>query len=189
MYKWYSLLFFSVAMTVGLYADSNAKGTSYRYDTDRTMNQKYLELINIMRAQPRKCGKYGYYKATTPLKWSDKIYRASSQHARDMARHNLTYHKGSGKLTDEAGNKYSCQSSPAQRAKFHGYNYKRKFAYAENVGAGFTDPESIVNAWIKNPGHCSNIMNPIYREMAMAKDINPDSKYKAYWALNLGYRL
>ena len=195
MYRLYISILFAALITSGLHAstkDTDPSGrthnTPYPYDSDRTINQKYLEAINLMRSKPRKCGNRGYFKATTPVKWSDKLHYASLEHAHDMATHNLTHHHGSGKSTDVTGKRKHCASKASERGQFHGYNYSKAFAYAENVGAGQKNLNEVVNAWMKSPGHCANIMNPCFREVAMAKDVNPASAYKTYWTLNLGYR-
>ena len=195
MLRWNILLLFSVLMATELYAviqDKDPSGrthhTPYPYDSDQTVNQTYLKAINLMRSQSRTCGNRGQFKATTPLKWSDKLHNASSEHARDMATHNLTHHQGSGKSTDVTGKRNRRASKASERGQFHGYTYKKAFAYAENVGAGQKNLNEVVKAWMKSPGHCANIMNPCYREMALAKDINPASAYKTYWTLNFGYR-
>ena len=198
MYRWYILVLFAVVVTTDIQAGTSDKGpsgrtynTPYPYDSDRTINETYLRAINSMRTKPQRCGTRGLYKATTPLKWSDKLYRASLEHARDMATHNLTHHAGSGKKTDLTGTKNGWlkhSSKASERGKFHGYTYSKAFAFAENVGAGQKNLAEIVKAWMKSPGHCANIMNPSFREMALAKSVNSGSTYKTYWTLDLGYR-
>ncbi len=165
--------------------------TSYSYDHDKTVNKTFLNAINQMRSKPRNCGQYGLYQAAIPLRWSDKLHRAASEHALDMAKHSLTHHKGSGKSTDVTGIKSGWlrhESKASERGKFHGYTYNKSFAYAENVGAGQKDLSEIIQSWMKSPGHCINIMNPQFREMGLAKADNHSSYYKTYWALDLGYR-
>jgi len=192
-YLFFSLLFSVVS--VSIHAGTKDIGpmgmefnTPYSYDNDRTVVRSYLDIINVIRSKPRKCGHKGVFKAATPLKWSDKLNKAASEHARDMAMHNLTHHNGSGKSTDVTGCRKGCASKASERGKFHGYTYKRAFAFAENVGAGQKSLKEIANAWVKSPSHCANIMNPCFREMALAKSTNPKSKYKTYWTLDLGYR-
>jgi len=162
--------------------------TPYPYDNDRTMVKTYLNVINILRSKPRRCGNKGTFKATVPLKWSDKLYRAASEHAYDMATHNLLNHYGSGKATDITGRRKGHASKASERGKFHGYTYSKAFAFAENIGAGQKNLSEIVKAWMNSPSHCANIMNPNFREMALAKSTNPNTRYKTYWTLDLGYR-
>lgn len=161
--------------------------TPYVYDTQHTEVKSYLDMINIFRSQPRKCGNK-VYKAAMPLKWSDKLYRAASEHARDMATHNLTNHRGSGKSSDITGRRKGHQSKASERGRYHGYRHTKAFAFAENVGAGHKTLEEVAKHWIKSSYHCANIMNPLFREMAMAKGYNPNAYYQTYWTLDLGYR-
>jgi len=194
MFRVYFLLLLTVLISNNLQAsaDKDPSGrthkTPYPYDSDRTMNQTYLKAINLMRSQSRICGNRGQFNATIALKWSDKLHTASLEHAQDMATHNLTHHQGSGKSTDVTGKSNNRASKASERGQFHGYNYSKAFAYAENVGAGQKNLNEVVKAWMKSPGHCANIMNPCFREMALAKDVNSASAYKTYWTLNFGYR-
>ena len=51
-----------------------------------------------------------------------------------------------------------------------GYQY----TYAgENLGMGFSDAESLVNAWMSSPKHKKNILNPAYREIGVAIQTGP----------------
>jgi len=165
--------------------------TPYSYDNDRTVNKAFLNAINQIRSKPRHCGEFGLCQATVPLKWSDKLHRAASEHARDMAKHSLTHHAGSGKSTDVTGTKNGWvrhASKASERGKFHGYTFSKAFAFAENVGAGQKNLPEVIKAWMKSPGHCKNIMNPNCSDVALAKTDNHSSYYKTYWTLDLGYR-
>lgn len=191
----YSFLIIIGLFTMDAHAGTNETtpidsrfNTPYRYDSDRTMVKSYLDVINILRSKPRRCGHKGVFKAAMPLKWSDKLHRAAAEHAHDMATHNLSHHAGSGKLTDITGRQKGHASRASERGKFHGYTYRKAFAFAENVGAGQKTLSEIVNAWMKSPSHCANIMSPNFREMALAKSTNPKGYYKTYWTLDLGYR-
>ena len=42
-------------------------------------------------------------------------------------------------------------------------------AYGENIATGYTSEREVVDAWIKSPGHCKNIMNKAYKEMGVAR--------------------
>lgn len=35
----------------------------------------------------------------------------------------------------------------------------------ENIATGFATPQQVVNAWMKSPGHCMNILDPDYRSV------------------------
>jgi uncharacterized protein YkwD len=38
----------------------------------------------------------------------------------------------------------------------------------ENIAAGQMTPEEAVAGWLRSPGHCANLMNGGYSEMAVA---------------------
>jgi uncharacterized protein YkwD len=35
----------------------------------------------------------------------------------------------------------------------------------ENIATGYETPSSVVQAWMRSPGHCANILDPAYREV------------------------
>lgn len=128
--------------------------------------REVLELVNEARSKPRKCGRTAF-AATTPLTLSATLNKAALRHAQDMARHSHFEHQG----TDG--------SSPADRATRAGYRWKN---VAENIAAGAPSAQSVVEGWLKSPGHCVNIMGSQYREMGIAYALNPKSEAGIYWA-------
>ena len=36
---------------------------------------------------------------------------------------------------------------------------------AEDIATGYATPSAVVRAWMASPGHCANILSPIYREV------------------------
>ena len=47
-------------------------------------------------------------------------------------------------------------------------------------------PEDAVAGWIKNPGHCANLMNPAFTEMGVAFAVDPRSEMGVYWTQAFG---
>ena len=66
-----------------------------------------------------------------------------------------------------------------------GYNWK---AVGENIAAGQTTPESVVDGWLKSPHHCANVMAPQFREMGIAYYVNRASQAGIYWVQLFGAR-
>lgn len=128
--------------------------------------QDVLELVNAARSKPRKCGRTSY-EAAPPVKLSATLNKAASIHAQDMARNSHFEHQG----TDG--------SSPAHRATRVGYRWQH---IAENIAAGAPTAQSVVDGWLKSPGHCVNIMGAQYREMGIAFALNSKSNAGIYWA-------
>ena len=134
-------------------------------DDASTVSRRVLELINEARLHTRSCGRRKF-PATTPLKQDGALEHAALAHAQDLAAHNYIDHEGSD------------GSMPADRATRAGYTWK---SVAENVAAGQTTAEEVVNTWLASPGHCANLMNPSYYHTGVAYAVNPASEKGIYW--------
>ena len=56
----------------------------------------------------------------------------------------------------------------------------------ENIAAGYSGVQTVVDAWMASPGHCVNIMTAAYTEMGMACVAgNANSTYGNYWTMDL----
>ena len=132
----------------------------------KTINSEVLALVNDARAKPRRCGNKSY-PAVPPLTMSAMLTQAALKHAQDMATKDFFEHEGSD------------GSSPAQRISKVGYEWR---AVAENIAAGATTAEQVVNGWLDSPGHCTNIMGAAYTQMGIAFATNPKSRSGIYWA-------
>ncbi len=53
--------------------------------------------------------------------------------------------------------------------------------WGENIAAGQSTPEEVVQGWMESPGHCRNIMNPEYRTIGIGYGVVPGSPYGTYW--------
>ncbi len=65
-----------------------------------------------------------------------------------------------------------------QRIAAAGY---RASGWGENIAAGQSTPEEVVQGWMESPGHCRNIMNPEYRTIGIGYGVVPGSPYGTYW--------
>jgi len=124
-----------------------------------------LSAINAVRAQARTCGT-APFPAAPPLKWNALLEQAALLHSQDMATNNYFSHDS------RDGRK------PWDRMAAQGYSYG---AAAENIAAGQPDLASVIDAWVKSPGHCVNLMNAAYSEVGMARAENAASTYRIYW--------
>jgi uncharacterized protein YkwD len=74
-------------------------------------------------------------------------------------------------------------STLAQRVNATGYAWS---SLGENIAAGQTSVNSVVDGWIASPGHCANIMNPAFVEMGLACVPGTSSNpYPTYWTMDL----
>ena len=124
-----------------------------------------LQLVNQHRTKGCKCGSVKY-KRTKPLIWSETLELAARDHSLDMHANNFFRHTGSDR------------STLSIRLKRRAYNYKTA---GENIGWNYHDEERAIEAWIKSPGHCKNIMNPEFTEIGI-------SRVGDYWTMVLGAR-
>jgi uncharacterized protein YkwD len=44
----------------------------------------------------------------------------------------------------------------------------------------------VMRAWMKSPGHCSNILNPLFTELGVSYLRESQSEYKTYWVQAFG---
>ncbi len=131
-----------------------------------SVNRRVLELVNQARAQPRRCGDLPF-EAAGPLQHSVVLEQAALAHAQDMAARSVLSHTGSD------------GSTPAERATRAGYAWR---IVAENIAAGPTTPEEVVEDWLSSPRHCSNIMNARFADMGVAYAVDAASRHGIYWA-------
>ncbi|MGA7979114.1 MAG: CAP domain-containing protein [Chromatiaceae bacterium] len=125
-----------------------------------------LALVNQARAVGRICGQEGYFPPASPVSWNDLLAQAAQRHSDDMANNNFFSHIGSD------------GTNVANRVTDTGYDWS---AVGENIAAGYETVQSVVQAWLDSPGHCANIMQPLFEEMGAAKAVNPNSYYQIYW--------
>lgn len=124
-----------------------------------------LKLVNDARKKGRKCGDT-YYAPAPELSWNEQLESAARVHSNDMYSKNYFSH------TAPDG------SGTADRMEQAGYTWK---LYGENIGMGYQDEKQVVDGWLNSPGHCKNIMNPGFKEMAIARQGN-------YWTQVFGRR-
>jgi uncharacterized protein YkwD len=124
-----------------------------------------LQLVNDARKKGCQCGDT-YYNPAPPLAWNELLEKAAMKHAKDMYQNNFFSHSGKD------------GSNAAQRLDRAGYNWR---AYGENIGMGYKDEKDVVEGWLSSPGHCKNIMDRKFTEMAVARVGN-------YWTQTFGAR-
>jgi uncharacterized protein YkwD len=128
--------------------------------------------INAARAVARGCG-FANYAAAAPVAWNAQLAAAAEAHSLDMASHGLFSHTGSG------------GSTVADRAGAAGYAY---WMLGENISGGQASADDAIGVWLASPDHCANLMNPGYKDAALACSYAAGSPYQRYWTLVLGAR-
>ena len=103
------------------------------------------------------------------VRMEDRLIEAALRHSLMMARKGKLAHQfGPGtRFTDRM-----------QKAGIHG-------SAAENVSAGYSSTVSVIDGWLRSPGHRRNLLNRKLTHIGMAAAVNPASKYRTYWTLIL----
>lgn len=68
-------------------------------------------------------------------------------------------------------------SSPLRRVQAAGMN---PTSVAENIAAGQQTPQEVVDAWLRSPGHCRNIMGD-FTMVGLSYVQRPGTKFTRYW--------
>lgn len=131
-----------------------------------SIGRQVLELVNALRAHPRRCG-WKSFKPAAPLVLSATLQTAALAHARDMADRGILSHAG------REG------STPAERASRAGYRWR---VVGENIAAGQSTAEQVVAEWLRSPRHCANLMDADFTEMGVAYATGTAGGAGVYWA-------
>jgi len=91
--------------------------------------------------------------AVSAIRWSTALAQAAQRHSQDMVDHNFFDHTGSD------------GSNAGQRISAAGYRWS---SWGENIAAGQSSAEAVVQAWMNSEGHCRNIMNARFVDMGLA---------------------
>ncbi len=136
--------------------------------------------------------------ATTPI--ADATH-GELQHAvfclvnHERAAHHLPGLVASPKL-DLSAQRWT-QSMVRDHAFTHGVQFTSRISAVgfdwqdagENIATGYTTPRQVVNAWMASPGHCANILDPLYREVGtgvMDRVIPGSSNIDGTWTQDFG---
>lgn len=128
--------------------------------------------INQWRAAGATCGARGVFAPAPALAWNNRLTQAADAHSQDMATHNLFSHTGSG------------GSTLGSRVSAAGYGWS---SLGENIAAGQTGINQVVDGWIASEGHCANLLNPAFSEVGLAcVSGSASTTYRSYWTMDLG---
>ncbi|MEZ5316895.1 MAG: CAP domain-containing protein [Vicinamibacterales bacterium] len=130
-----------------------------------------LTLVNQRRAAGASCGGTWYPPAGALVVNSD-LHAAARGHSDDMAAQNYYSH------TSLDGR------SPFQRVADAGYTSTTYVG--ENIAAGVSTPEAVVEAWMGSVGHCQNIMNAGFHSTGVGFAYNASATYRWYWTQDFG---
>lgn len=158
-----------VSTDVEVAASALVAETSCGLNGAQGIQAELLLAINAVRAAGAVCGT-SIYRATQGLNWNNMLQQSAAQHSRDMARNHMFSHISSD------------GSTLLQRIHATGYSLS---AASENIAAGQGSVREVVASWLNSPGHCKNMMEPLYQDIGVACIRNDGAPYGVYWTMNL----
>jgi Ca2+-binding RTX toxin-like protein len=133
--------------------------------TNLAFVNRVLELTNQFRSQNN----------LGALQLNVELNATAQAHSTDMAQQDYFSHTGKN------------GSQPWDRAKLVGYEAR---SMGENIAAGYTTPEAVVQGWINSPGHRANLLNSSFTELGVGYYLlSPDTgsvNYGTYWTQVFG---
>lgn len=141
-----------------------------RRNTTVNPTQDVLRLTNVFRASGGICGGQRM-PAVGPLQWDDRLARSALNHAQDMANQGYFDH-----ISPQG-------SRPEQRIAAAGWTI---YPIGENIAAGQSTADEVIQSWKDSPGHCRNMLDGKYHHIGIAYFYAANSQYKHYWVQNFG---
>lgn len=114
---------------------------------------KLLQLVNDVRTAGCTCGN----KTMPPvpaIAWNEQLEKAAVSHSIHMNKHSHFSHTGKD------------GSTPGDRITKQNYAW---VTYGENIAQGQQSEEQVMQSWLNSPGHCENIMNANFKDMAVGR--------------------
>lgn len=142
-------------------------GTEQTPSSDVGFERQIIVLLNNLRAT----------NGLPPVKISAELSAAARYHAKHMCDNNYFAHAsqdGSGNVT--------CQTFD-RIGSFYTWT-----AAAENIAAGFFDPQSAFNGWVASSGHYANMMSSLVYEVGVGYYYDASASYVTRWVMDLGRR-
>lgn len=140
--------------------------------SNATLEQQVVELVNAHRAT----------LSLPPLKRINELSLAARYHAADMGQDDYfdhdTHDRVGGNLVRISGCEFS------NRITSYGYNF---ISAAENIAAGQTTPQQVMESWLNSDGHRENIERSGVWEIGVGY-YNDRGSAAPYWVQNFGRR-
>jgi uncharacterized protein YkwD len=128
--------------------------------------QQVIELVNAARAA----------QGLPPLKRSAALDQAARYHATDLGLDDYFFHETYDRVSGEL--EFVCDTWQRIEAYTSGAN-------AENIAAGYTTPQEVMDAWLSSPGHKENLLNTYSREIGIGY-YEGSGGYYSYWVQDFG---
>lgn len=130
----------------------------------------FIQLVNQVRAQPRRCGDTSF-GAATAIRWNTQLESAARRHSVDMATNNFFSHTGSD------------NTRVSDRVEATSYQWQ---SVGENLAAGQTSLQQAIDGWLDSPSHCRILMNTSFKDAGLACVENQSTEFSTYWTSVFG---
>jgi uncharacterized protein YkwD len=132
--------------------------------TEPTVNSSFIDEVIQLTNQFREDN------GLDPLSFDPQLATAAQTHSQNMAIEDFFSHTG----TDG--------SNVGDRVEVTGYDF---FTAGENIAAGYSTAQTVVDGWINSPGHRANLLNPDFSEIGVGyfflENDTGDTNYNHYW--------
>jgi uncharacterized protein YkwD len=125
---------------------------------EEQLARQLAEQINVQRAA----------NGLTPYQFDLAIAAAAAAHSADQAARNTMSHTGSD------------GSNAGQRLTRQGVTWS---SWGENVGAGFNDPATLLQAWLASPTHRPTVLSSTYTRIGVGVAAATDGT--RYWTMDV----
>jgi len=120
-----------------------------------------IDLVNVEREA----------RGLHPLVYDFSLAAAARDHSEDMGVQDYFSHTSLDGRT------------VGDRITAAGYAYN---TYGENIAAGQSTPEVVLDGWMSSSGHRANILNPNFCDIGVGYAYVADSTYRHYWTQDFG---
>ncbi|WP_424932593.1 CAP domain-containing protein [Amaricoccus macauensis] len=144
-----------IGNTGGQGSGGSGEATGSGSDGLAAFEARVLELTNAFRVQ----------NGVDPLEADARLTAAAEDWSREMAEGDMFRH-----------------SNTSAQVGAEGYDWR---ALGENIAAGYSTPEAVVQAWINSPGHRSNMLSENFDEIGIGhvllENDGGNLRYNHYW--------
>ena len=120
-----------------------------------TREEAINEIVRLVNVERKKAG-------LKPLKLSRELLRPAAIRAREITKV-FSHTRPNGMSFDTV---------------FYGIQYR---TVGENIAAGQTSCEMVMQQWMNSPGHRANILNKNYKYIGIGYLYEPNTIYKHFW--------
>lgn len=157
----------------------NEAYTSIRFNANPSGREDIEVLNSVYEAELLYLiNQYRNEKGLNSLSVHADLMRASRYHAADMAHENYHEHATHNRIS----NGLQRGLNTFQRIS----SFYDGFPNAENIAAGYGNPEAVFEAWVRSPGHKRNLLNKSATHMGVGYYQNLNSKFNNYWVFESG---